>query len=156
MGLYNWTRSEYEQHRSHPVQHAMPANQPNDDWRQWKNGLSAAVDDNTEFVQSLNCLTRKMLKFYVIEIMWSFSLQLEAKLYQSSGNNQYVLYPIRLPTMTMCEFLNGPYRKFFMEASKPPVTNFPYSEDPNEDLCKQIMSDKDVRSNNQWRFKSKR
>lgn len=65
--------------------------------------------------------------------------------HSSKGNNQFVLFPFRLPTMNMCEFLNGPYRKYFMKGNKYPVSNFPYSEDPDEDLCKQVISETDVR-----------
>lgn len=34
----------------------------------------------------------------------------------------------------------------YMNLFKPPVSNFPYLDDPNDDLCDQLSADHDVSS----------
>lgn len=60
--------------------------------------------------------------------------------------------PIRFPRESFCAFINKSYRKYFMNSLKEPVSNFPHTDDPNEDLCKGFQSDHDVNHN---RFESK-
>lgn len=60
------------------------------------------------------------------------------------GNNQYESMPIRFSKVNYCEYLNTSYRKYLMNSMKTPVSNFPYSDDPNVDLCEAFHADHDV------------
>lgn len=51
------------------------------------------------------------------------------------GNNMFYKTPFRFPRQDYCSFLDTTFRKYFMEAFKPPVTELMYTEDPNEKLC---------------------
>lgn len=64
--------------------------------------------------------------------------------YSPLGNQQYTLTPFTLSKKSYCDYINGDFRKLLMESAKPPATNFPYSEDPNVDLCDKIRTDHDV------------
>lgn len=70
------------------------------------------------------------------------------------GNNQYERMPIRFPKVTYCEYINTSYRKYFMNSFKSPVSNLPYSDDPNADLCEAFRADHDVRTNSYLLFQN--
>lgn len=62
-----------------------------------------------------------------------------------SGNNHHEKVPVRFPRVSYCEFMNTNYRKYFVRSYKPPVSNFPDSDDgPNEELCNGFRADHNV------------
>lgn len=52
--------------------------------------------------------------------------------------------PIHFPRVTYCEFSSTGQRKYRVKSYKPPVSNYFYSDNPNEDLCHGFQDDNDV------------
>lgn len=60
-------------------------------------------------------------------------LQVEVKMYYSaSGNDDYVLHPLKKPLTPVCDTCNDEYRKYLMKSFSR-TTDMPNSED--EDIC---------------------
>lgn len=74
---------------------------------------------------------------------WSFQQSSDFYL-SASGTSDFGLMPIRFPNVTFCEFLNTNYRKYFMKGSNTPDSNFPYSTNPDDDLCDFMRSKEPV------------
>lgn len=62
----------------------------------------------------------------------------------NSEHHHFERTAIRYPRVTYCEFVNTSYRKHIMKSVKSPVTNGPYSEDPNDDLCQGFRAEHNV------------
>lgn len=60
------------------------------------------------------------------------------------GNSHFNQLPLRDNRVSICEYMNTSYRKYLMKSLKPPVSNFPYSDDPDEDLCDAYRADHEV------------
>lgn len=60
------------------------------------------------------------------------------------GNNQYILLPYRKLNVNLCKHLNTDFKQYVAKSIKPPATDFPYSDDPNADLCELFRSNKTV------------
>lgn len=60
------------------------------------------------------------------------------------GNRNFENVTIHLPKHKWCEYMNTNYREYWMHSSETTKSNLPYSDDPNEDLCKAFQADHDV------------
>lgn len=73
-----------------------------------------------------------------IEIVVYFirSIQMGANFYMSmSGRGRFTRLPFKLQPKNFCTLLDVDYRKNVMPWAGMPVTDFIYSENPNESLC---------------------
>lgn len=64
--------------------------------------------------------------------------------HKTLGGDQYDRLPVQFPRESFCSYVNNFYRRHFMNSLKQPVSNFPHTDDPNEDLCRAFQSENDV------------
>lgn len=59
--------------------------------------------------------------------------------------NQYEKMPLHFPRPAYCEFINTSYRKHIMKTVHSPISNDPYSDEQNDELCYSFQSEHNVR-----------
>lgn len=61
---------------------------------------------------------------------------MEAHAYRSStGSSQFTMLPYRFPKTDVCTYYNTNYRQYVLKSFKPPASDAPYTEDPEENVC---------------------